>query len=133
MSSAESGIVVYGDQRGAGYSDFDEDGRLDIAIAENSAPPKLYRNTGAKPGLRVHVRGPSTNPDAIGAQVRLVYGDRLGPVREIQAGSGYWSQNGAVQVFGFDSTPTAVLVMWPGGAEQRVPIPPGAKEVLVAR
>jgi hypothetical protein len=133
MSGAESGVVVYGDQRGAGYSDFDEDGRLDIAIAQNSAPPKLYRNTGAKPGLRVHVRGQSTNPEAIGAQVRLVYGDRLGPVREIQAGSGYWSQNGAVQVFGFDSTPTAVLVQWPGGAEQRVPIPPNAKEVLVAR
>ena len=44
--------------------------------------------------------GPAANPDGIGAQVRLVFGDSMGPVREVQAGSGYWSQNGAVQVFG---------------------------------
>ena len=33
-------------------------------------------------------------------QIRLRYPDRDGPVREVQAGSGYWSQNGAIQVLG---------------------------------
>jgi len=79
------------------------------------------------------VQGPASNPDGIGAQVRLLFGDRLGPVREIQAGSGYWSQNGAVQVFGFETQPTAVWVRWPGGGETRTPVSAGAKEVVVSK
>ena len=80
----------------------------------------------------MRVRGPADNPDGIGTQLRVVYGERMGPVREIQAGSGYWSQNGAVQVFGLSGMPTAVWVRWPGGAEARVAVPPGSHEVPVA-
>ena len=65
--------------------------------------------------------------------MRLVYGERMGPVREIQAGSGYWSENGAVQVFGLAAVPTAVWIRWPGGTEQRVTVPPGAREVSIRR
>jgi hypothetical protein len=83
--------------------------------------------------LRVRVQGPGSNPDGVGAQVRIVYPDRMGPVREIQAGSGYWSENGAVQVFGLSSTPKAVWVRWPGGAITQVPVPAGAHEVVVTR
>ena len=133
VSGARSGILVYGDQRGAAYSDIDGDGRLDLAVSQNAAATRLLRNRGAKPGLRVRVVGPASNPDAIGAQVRVLYGERAGPVREIQAGSGYWSQNGAVQVFGLSGTPTAVWVRWPGGTETRVPVPAGARDVVVRR
>jgi hypothetical protein len=64
-------------------------------------------------------------------QLRIVYADRMGPVREIEAGSGYWSQNGATQVMGLASTPTAVWVRWPGGGETRVAVPAGAREIVV--
>jgi hypothetical protein len=131
MPGAKSGLVVYGDQRGAAYADYDGDGRLDLAVSQNGAATRLFHNRGAKPGLRVRVQGSPTNPDGVGAQIRIAYGDRMGPVREIQAGSGYWSQNGAVQVFGLAATPTAVWVRWPGGAETRVPVPVGAREVVV--
>jgi hypothetical protein len=127
-----SGILVYGDQRGAAYSDYDGDGRFDLVISQNGAATRLLHNRGAKPGLRVRLRGSPSNPDAIGAQVRLVYGERMGPVREIQAGSGYWSENGAVQVFGMSTTPTAVWVRWPSGGESRVPVTQGIREVVVA-
>jgi hypothetical protein len=133
MPGTKSGIVVYGDQRGAAYADYDGDGRLDLAVSQNGDTTRLFHNRGAKPGLRVRVQGDAANPDAIGAQLRLVYGDRMGPVREIQAGGGYWSENGAVQVFGLSGTPTAVWVRWPGGGEARVPVPAGAKEVVVKR
>jgi hypothetical protein len=133
VAGAKSGIVVYGDQRGAAYADFDGDGRVDLAVSQNSAATRLFHNRGAKPGLRVRVQGPPSNPDGVGAQIRLVFGDHSGPVREIQAGAGYWSQNGAVQVFGFETPPTAVSVRWPGGGETRTPVPAGAKEVVVSK
>ena len=126
-----SGILVYGDQRGAAYADYDGDGRLDLVISQNAAATRLLHNVAAKPGLRVRVRGPASNPDAIGAQIRLVFGSRMGPVREIAAGSGYWSENGAVQVFGAAENPTEVLVRWPGGGQTRTPVPGGAREVTV--
>lgn len=131
LPGQRSGLVVYGEQRGAAYADFDGDGRLDLAVSENGAPTKLFRNTGATPGLRVRLVGPPGNPAAIGAHIRLQYGDRAGPVREIQAGSGYWSQNGAVQVLGRAGEPTALWVRWPGGREQVVPLVAGQAEVTV--
>src|SRR3990172_9537817 len=89
-------------------------GRLDLAVSQNGAATRLFRNAGATPGLRVRLVGPPGNPTAVGTQVRLRYGDRDGPVREVQAGSGYWSQNGAVQVLGRAREPTALWVRWPG-------------------
>jgi hypothetical protein len=133
MPGARSGLLVYGDQRGAAYADFDSDGRLDLVVSQNGAATRLFRNREAKPGLRVRLRGPPANPSGIGARIRLNYGDGMGPVREIQAGSGYWSQNGAVQVLGLSGTPIEIWVRWPGGAESRVPVPAGAREVVVDR
>jgi len=132
MSGARSGILVYGDQRGAAFADFDRDGRLDLAISQNGAATRLLRNRGATPGLRVRLEGPAGNPDGVGAQVRIVYEGRMGPLREVHAGSGYWSQNGAVQVFGLEAPPIAVWVRWPGGVETRVPVAAGASEVGVS-
>ena len=133
MSGTRSGLRIYGDQRGAAYADFDADGRLDLVISQNGAATRLFRNRGAAPGLRVRLAGPPANPGGVGAQIRIVYGDRMGPVREVQAGAGYWSQNGAVQIFGLSGTPTAVSVRWPGGVEARAPVPPGAREIRVTR
>ena len=132
MPGMRSGLLVYGDQRGAAYADFDRDGRLDLVVSQNGDATRLFRNRGAKPGLRVRLAGPASNPEGIGAQVRLVYGATMGPVREVQKGSGYWSENGAVQVFGMSATPTEVWVRWPGGTVTRAPIPSGAREVTVA-
>jgi hypothetical protein len=133
MPGDRSGIVVYGDQRGAAFADYDRDGRLDLVVSQNAAATRLFHNRGARPGVRVRLRGLPSNPDGIGAQVRLVYGQRMGAVREIQAGSGYWSENGAVQVFASPDTPTTVWVRWAPGVESRVDVAPGAREVVVTR
>jgi len=134
VDGAKSGLLVYGDQRGAAYADFNGDGRLDLAVSQNGALTRLFENRGAKAGLRVRVEGSASNPDGVGVQLRIVYdGDKMGPLHEVQAGAGYWSQNGAVQVLGLAATPTAVWVRWPGGATTKTPVAAGAREVVVKR
>jgi hypothetical protein len=127
----KSGILVYGEQRGAALGDFDGDGRVDLAVSQNGAETKLYQNVLGKPGLRVRLNGPPGNPDGVGATLRLVFGGRMGAAREIHGGSGYWSQDSAVQVLGGPETPTEIWIRWPGGKTTTSSIPAGAKEIMV--
>ncbi len=131
MPGQTSGIMVYGEQRGAAYADFDDDGRLDLAVSENGAATRLFHNVGATPGLRVRLLGPSGNPTGIGTQLRLRYTTGDGPMREVQAGSGYWSQNGALQVLGRAGEPIGLWIRWPGRAPQLIPLTQGEREVTV--
>jgi hypothetical protein len=127
----ESGVKVYGEQRGAALCDYDGDGRVDLAVTQNSAETKLYHNVGARPGLRVRLKGPPGNPQAVGAQMRLSIGPRQGPMREIHAGSGYWSQDSAVQVLGRVEPPAEIRVRWPGGQVTTCAIPEKAGEISI--
>ena len=130
-----SGILVYGDQRGAAFADYDGDGRTDLVVSQNGATTRLYHNEHARPGVRVRLEGGQLNPHAIGAVMRLVYDGSRGPAREVHGGSGYWSQDGPVQVLGLDEGkhPTAVWVRWPGGSETLAPLPAGQLEITVRR
>ena len=127
-----SGIMVYGDSRGSAAADFNNDGRVDLAISQNGALTKIYENKRGKPGLRVRLVGPKENPDGIGAQIRLIYSkNKYGPVREVHAGSGYWSQDSPVQVMATPQTPTQITILWPGGERTTSDIPSVAIEILV--
>ena len=131
VAGQASGVKVYGEQRGCALCDYDADGRLDLAVTQNGAETKLYRNVGAKPGLRVKLRGPAGNPDGVGALLRLISSDTTGPAREIQAGSGYWSQNGLVQVLALAKPPAKLWLRWPGGKVTTTDIPAGAREITI--
>lgn len=126
-----SGIRLYGEQRGAAAADFDRDGRLDLAVGQNGAATALLRNRIAPPGLAVRLEGPKGNPSGIGAVLRLHFGERPGPARQIHAGSGYWSQNSAVALLGIPSPPTRLTVRWPGGHTTQTNLPPGATNLTV--
>src|SRR5204863_1697229 len=86
----KSGLKVYGEQRGCALCDYDGDGRPDLVVTQNGAETKLYHNVGAKPGLRVRLKGTAGNPAGVGAVLRAKFRDRYGPAREVHAGSGYW-------------------------------------------
>jgi hypothetical protein len=131
VAGQASGLLVYGDQRGAAAADYDGDGRVDVAISQNGAATRLFRNRGARPGLGIRLEGPAGNPFAIGAQVRLRYGERWGPVREIQAGSGYWSQSSLTPLLGLSGRPVVVWVRWPDGRVSERGVPPDARRLTL--
>ena len=131
VSASESGVRVFGEQRGAALADYDGDGRIDLLVGQNAGPAKLFHNLTAQPGLRVRVSGPPGNPDGVGAVLRLKFGERLGPAREIHAGSGYWSQDSAVPVMGGAGRPTQIVVRWPAGTSTTNELSGGAREISV--
>jgi hypothetical protein len=131
VSVRESGISILGDGRGAAVADYDGDGRVDLAVAQNGAATTLWHNVRGRPGLRVHLDGLAGNPLGIGAQVRIVSGARRGPVREVRAGSGYWSMDGAITVLALPPDATGLWVRWPLGREQIVPLAPAQRDVHV--
>lgn len=128
-SALQSGIRVYGEQRGCAAADFDHDGRTDLAVGQNGAEVKLFHNVLAKPGLRVLLRGTKENPDAIGATIQLGSNGKWGPAREVKAGGGYRSQDAFAQVMSFAPRPQTVRVRWPGGKTTETPVPSDAKEI----
>ncbi len=129
VSGLQSGVVLHGQQRGSALGDYDGDGRIDLAVAQNGAATKLYHNEGARAGLRVRLKGAAGNLAGIGAVVRFAFGARLGPAHEIHAGSGYWSQDAAVIVMATPESPSRVLVRWPGGKTVQADVPAGAREI----
>jgi hypothetical protein len=122
LSVAEAGITALGDQRGAATADYDGDGRSDLAVGQNGWQTRLFRNTGARPGLRVVLEGPDGNPTGVGAQLRVTRGNTRGPVREVRAGTGPWSSDSPVTVLAVPPSADSLWVRWPGGSEQVVPV-----------
>lgn len=108
MNAAESGIAIHGDQRGAAASDYDQDGRLDLVVAQNNDSLVLLHNQSAPAGVRV------TAP--VGAAVRPVYRNgKKGPLKLITSGTGYFSQNSQTLIFGNAAQISSIEVRWPGG------------------
>ena len=128
LPASETGVRVYGEQRGAAVADFDHDGRIDLCVSQNGAPVRLFRNTGGRPGVRLRLEGPPGNPAGVGAQVRCAHSKA---VKEIHAGSGYWSQDSAVLVFPPPSSNSTVTVRWPGGKVIVGKMNPGESEAVM--
>jgi hypothetical protein len=128
-TAEESGIVIYGEQRGCAVSDYDADGRVDLVVTQSNDQTKLFHNRGAKPGLRVRLEGGPGNPQCIGAVVRAISASGLGRAQVITAGSGYWSQNSATLVVTCAHPITGLNIRWPNGAVEEQPVPRDAKSV----
>ncbi len=132
MSAAQSGIRVWGEQRGSAVGDYDGDGRVDWCVSQNAGATRLFHNVGGTPGLRVRLKGPAGNPTGIGARIRLQFDKGDGAVREVHAGSGYWSQDAAVQVMALPGPARKIRIDWPGRGRSELEIPPGAGEIEVS-
>lgn len=132
LTSLQSGVAVDGEQRGAAAADFDRDGRVDFAVAQNGAETRLFRNHSARPGLRLRFEAGPENPDGVGVQVRGIFQGRPGPALEVRAGGGYASQDSPVLVLTGATPPEALVLRWPGGKETRATVPAGARELRLS-
>jgi hypothetical protein len=130
-SGDESGIKIYGEQRGCAASDYDGDGRMDLAVALSHDQTKLMHNLLARPGLRVKFEGGAGNPQCVGAVVRAKNSAGLGRAQVVTAGSGYWSQNSATIVVTSGSPVTALQIGWPDGTTEEQPVPPNSKTMTL--
>jgi hypothetical protein len=107
--------------RGAAFGDLDNDGQIDVAIANVNDLPDLYRLNGNKANHWVTLKlvGTSSNRNAIGARVHCVSGG-VEQWQEVRGGGSYLSQNDFRVHFGLGAATSVdrLEVRWPNGNEQ---------------
>jgi len=108
--------------RGAAFGDIDNDGAIDIVIANNDGPVRLLRNQAASGShwLIVKLESPKTNRFAIGARVAVVAKDQQ-LWRRVHTDSSYLSAHDSRVHFGLGDHPEfdSVLVEWPDHSQER--------------
>ena len=109
------------DGRGVAIFDFDNDGRLDIALRNYGQPAGLLHNTGStRHWISFELVGTQSNRDAVGARIRLRVGEAW-QTRVVTTGSGYLSGSSLRQHFGLGDAKTVdeVEIDLHGGHVQR--------------
>ena len=99
LSPGESGVLMYGEQRGSSTADLNADGRPDLVVAQNAADLKVYINRAGVPGLRVKLPSATGNEWGVGIRARLKFKRGYGLAQEALFGSGYGSQNSGYLIF----------------------------------
>jgi hypothetical protein len=107
--------------RGAAFGDFDNDGQIDVAIANVNDRPDLFRLKGdaRHHWVTLTLTGVASNRNAIGARVRCVAGGAQ-QWQEVRGGGSYLSQNDFRVHFGLALATRVdrVEVRWPNGLEE---------------
>ena len=118
---AGNGFAVPYAARGAAFGDFDNNGNLDVIVANNGDAPLLLHNGGGTGNHFVNFKliGRKSNRDAMGARLRLRAGG-VSQIREIAGGGSYLSQSDLRAHFGLGRAQKAdsLEVFWPSGLHQ---------------
>ena len=127
--SAQSGPVFskYFSGRGMATGDFDNDGDLDVLIANNGEPPVLLRNEGGNRNNWVGLQliGAKSNPAVVGAVLTWQAGG-LKHSRLKTGGGSYLSSQDPREILGIGSAAQLdfVEIRWPSGRVDKFTKPP---------
>jgi hypothetical protein len=119
--------------RGVAFADFDNDGFVDVLVANNGDPPLLLHNGGnGNHFINFKLVGTKSNRDAMGARIRVVSGE-ISQIREIAGGGSYLSQSDLRANFGLGKATVAqnVEINWPSGQKQSFHDVPADKFYLI--
>ena len=103
--------------RGAAFGDYDDDGDIDVLVANLTSRPTLMRNDGdAGHWLRLRLEGVESNRAGIGARV-AVHSGGLVQTDEVRSGASFLSQSDLQLHFGLGAAEVVerVVVHWPSG------------------
>ncbi len=119
---------------GSAVADVDDDGDLDIFVANNTfGSSRLYINDQGTGNhwLKVRLKG-TVQRFGVGARVIVTVGDKK-QIREAIAGSSYLSMDSLIQHFGLGAATTVdrVEVLWPGAGEPTVILNPEVDQTLL--
>jgi hypothetical protein len=108
--------------RGVAAGDYDNDGDVDILVANLNAPPSLLRNDTPRAGrhwLALELIGSAPNRDAIGARIDL-HGKQGVLIRQRASAGSYLSQHDGRIHFGLGNQNRAerIEITWPDGTRQ---------------
>ncbi len=108
--------------RGAASGDYDNDGDVDIFVANVNGPGILLRNDGGNRNhwLAVRTVGTKSNRDGVGARVMVSAGG-VRQVREVKLASGFLSSSDPRVHFGLGKNKSVELqIRWPSGIVQKL-------------
>jgi hypothetical protein len=121
--AAQHGVDSLRDGRGIAVADFDNDGRLDLFVANAGSAPHLYRNVSPQaPDAHWVSFVPETrgsNRAAIGAQLRLTAAGRT-QLSFVNGGNGFAGQSSPRVHFGLGPVERIdrLEIRWPSGEEK---------------
>jgi len=126
--SATWGFTQSSFSNGAAFADLDNDGDLDYIVNNINDPAFLYENTisdrekDPKHFLRIHLKGPTSNPTALGAKVSIEYADGMTQYHEQNLYRGYVSTVEEYVHFGLGSHTLVdkLSITWPDGKETQM-------------
>ena len=114
------GIVEPHSGRGCAFGDFDNDGDVDILVANMNEPPLLLRNdlSNKQNWIKIKLEGVKSNRSAIGARVLVHYGNKVQAQARVSQSS-YYSSSDPRLHFGLgDCKVVDVDVYWPSGIHE---------------